>query len=40
MNSEQNFISFTLIHIDVWGPSPTLNILGARWFLNFMYDWS
>jgi len=29
---------FSLIHSDIWGPSPILNISGARWFVSFIDD--
>ena len=31
---------FTLIHCDVWGPSPRIDINGYRWFLICMDDFS
>jgi len=29
---------FSLIHSDIWGPSPIPNISGARWFVSFIDD--
>lgn len=29
---------FDLIHSDVWGPAPTSNIFGAKWFVSFIDD--
>ena len=29
---------FSLIHSDVWGPSPIPNISGTRWFVSFIDD--
>jgi len=29
---------FALVHLDVWGPSRTLNCSGARWFIFFIDD--
>ncbi|KAH0748613.1 hypothetical protein KY290_027845 [Solanum tuberosum] len=29
---------FSLIHSDIWGPSPIPNISGARWFVSFIVD--
>ena len=31
---------FTLIHCDVWGPSPHTDISGYRWFLIYIDDFS
>jgi hypothetical protein len=30
--------SFNIIHSDVWGPAPTSNISGAKWFVYFIDD--
>ena len=34
----KNTIPFSLIHIDVWGPSPILN--GYKWFITFIDDYA
>jgi hypothetical protein len=31
---------FSIVHTDVWGPSPTLAILGFKYFVTFMDDFS
>ncbi|XP_038874497.1 general transcription factor IIH subunit 2 isoform X2 [Benincasa hispida] len=31
-------ISFSLVHSDVWGPSPVTTSIGKRWFVTFIDD--
>ena len=37
-SNKNSTFPFYLVHIDVWGPSPIPNVLGARWFVNFIDD--
>lgn len=34
----KNDVSFSLIHSDVWGPSPITTVTGIRWFVTFNND--
>lgn len=36
VNNKLSSIPFTLIHLDVWGPSRIPNCFGARWFITFI----
>ena len=37
-NSNKSYVSFSLIHSDVWGPTPCSNNSGFRWFVTFIDD--
>ena len=39
-NSEKRKTPFDLIHSDVWGPAPSTDLHGFRWFLVFVDDCS
>lgn len=34
----KNDVPFSLIHSDVWGPSPITTVTGIRWFVTFIDD--
>ena len=34
----KSIIPFSLIHSDVWGPSPCSNTSGSKWFVTFIDD--
>ena len=33
-------VSFDLVHSDIWGPSPTTNLAGSKYFVIFVDDYS
>ena len=37
-NLNKNVVHFSLIHSNVWGPSPMTTFLGYRWFVIFVDD--
>ena len=37
-NSNKSCVSFTLVHYDVWGPTPLLDNSGFKWFVTFIDD--
>lgn len=39
-NNKKSYILFSLIHSDVWGPSPTNFLSGFRYFATFVDDCS
>ena len=39
-NIERRKYPFQLIHLDVWGPAPSLDLHGFRWFLIIVDDFS
>ena len=38
MNVKRSPPPLTLIHNDIWGPSPITNIIGTQWFVSFIND--
>ena len=38
ISNKRSLEPFYLIHNDIWGPSPILNIFGACWFVSFIDD--
>ena len=38
LSSKRSEINFSLIHIDVWGPSQVPCHSGAKWFISFIDD--
>lgn len=40
ISGKRSEIPFSVIHIDIWGPSRVTCISGARWFLSFIDDFS
>ncbi|KAK2414409.1 myosin-16 [Trifolium repens] len=37
-NFNKSVEPFNIIHSDVWGPAPTSNVSGAKWFVSFIDD--
>ena len=37
-SNKRSSIPFYLIHSDIWGPSPILNVSRAKWFVSFIDD--
>ena len=38
ISNKRTSIIFSLIHSGMWGPSTIPNIIGARWFVSFIYN--
>ena len=40
ISNKRSEVPFSIIHTDVWGPSRVTCLVGARWFISFIYDCS
>ena len=38
--SNKSYIPFSLIHSDVWRPTPCFETYGFRWFVTFIDDYT
>lgn len=40
ISNNKSYVSFSIVHSDVWGSSPTTSLFGFRYFVNFVDDCS